>query len=140
MNQTMDTVSQSQSDTGARVGLLQQDCDDQQQETVLLLLPHLNCLQEPYIVWGEDASNVTSIPTQNRLTHQIIHHFQPFKDLKETFVVSHRTEQLCLRFAGSFRSIRLGTTSALVPPTRVPRRLKTGRLIKLLTSFAQPTK
>ena len=68
----MDTVAQSQSDTGARVGLLQQDGDDQQQETVLLLLPHLNCLQEPYIVWGEDASNVTVIPAQNRLTHQII--------------------------------------------------------------------
>ncbi len=46
------------------------------------------------------------------------------------------------RFAvtGSFRSIRLGTTSARVPPTRVSRRFTTGWLIKLLTSFTQPTK
>ncbi len=32
------------------------------------------------------------------------------------------------------------TTSALVPPIRVPRRLTTWWLIKLLTSFEQPTK
>ncbi len=42
--------------------------------------------------------------------------------------------------ARSFRLIHWGTTSSLVPPNRVPRRLTTGRLIKLLTSFAQPTK
>ncbi len=46
---------------------------------------------------GEDASNVAAIPAQHRLTHQILHHFQKFKDLKETFAVSHRAEQLCLR-------------------------------------------
>jgi hypothetical protein len=34
----------------------------------------------------------------------------------------------------------LVTTSALVPPTRVPRRLTTGRLLKLLTFSAQHTK
>jgi hypothetical protein len=47
-------------------------------------------------VRGEDTSNVATIPAQNRLTHQILHHFQQFKDLKETFAVSHRAEQLCL--------------------------------------------
>ena len=35
--------------------------------------------------------------TQQRLTHQILHHFQCFKDLKQTFAVSRRAEQLCLR-------------------------------------------
>ena len=39
-----------------------------------------------------------------------------------------------------FQIDALGTTSALVPPTRVPRRLTTGWLIKSLTSFAQHTK
>jgi hypothetical protein len=34
----------------------------------------------------------------------------------------------------------LGGSSARVPPTRVPRRLTTGQLIKLLSSFVQPTK
>jgi hypothetical protein len=48
-------------------------------------------------VRGEDASNVAAIPAQNRLTHQILHHFQQFKDLKETSAVSRRAEQLCLR-------------------------------------------
>ncbi len=43
-----------------------------------------------------------------------------------------------LAVAGSFRLIRWGTTSALVPTT--PRRLTTGRLINLLTSSAQSTK
>ena len=49
-----------------------------------------------------------------------------------------------LAAAGSFRLIRSGATSALVPPTRVPRRLTTGRLMQLLmqllTSFAQTHK
>ena len=46
---------------------------------------------------GEDVSNVASIPAQNRLTHQILSTWQPFKDLKQTFAVSHRAEQLRLR-------------------------------------------
>ena len=43
---------------------------------------------------GEDASNVASIPTQNRLTHQILSKWQHFKDLKQTFAISRRAEQL----------------------------------------------
>ena len=42
----------------------------------------------------EDASNVAVIPPQNRLTHQILIMCQYFKDLKQTFVVSFRAEQL----------------------------------------------
>ena len=46
---------------------------------------------------GEDASNVAAIPAQNRLTHQILSMWQHFKDLKQTFAVSRRAEQLRLR-------------------------------------------
>ena len=44
---------------------------------------------------GGDASNVT-IPAQKTLTHQILCLWQPFKDLKQTFAVSRRAEQLRL--------------------------------------------
>jgi len=47
-------------------------------------------------MWGEDASNLPTIPLQKRVTLQILNYFSPFKDLKETFAVSHRAEQLCL--------------------------------------------
>ena len=46
---------------------------------------------------GEDASNVVAIPTQHRVTQQILSRWQPFKDLKQTFAVSRRAEQLRLR-------------------------------------------
>ena len=47
---------------------------------------------------GEGASNVVvaAIP-HHRVTQQIIRHCQPFKDVKQTFAVSRRAEQLCLR-------------------------------------------
>ena len=39
-----------------------------------------------------------SLPSQaqNGLAQQIIRHWQPFKDLKQTFAVSRRAEQLCV--------------------------------------------
>jgi hypothetical protein len=37
------------------------------------------------------------IPDQNRMTHQILSRWKHFKDLKQTFAVSHRAEQLCQR-------------------------------------------
>jgi hypothetical protein len=40
---------------------------------------------------------VTAIPAQNRVTLQILSMWQPFKDLKQTFAVSRRFEQLRLR-------------------------------------------
>jgi len=50
-------------------------------------------------VRGEDASNVavTAVPAQNRVTLQILSMWQPVKDLKLTFAVSRRVEQLRLR-------------------------------------------
>ena len=170
---------------------------------------------------GEDASNVAAIPPQNWLTHQILSMWQHLKDLKQTFAVSRRAEQLRQRvqqrvvatvedsvlrtemenleseeedasrrvlwykpmsWLGQIRPhhrVRHGllasgrhslplvsvqqyrhwrsflsrlvvakslslTLSAImlapVPLTRVPKRLTTGWLINLLTSFAQPTK
>jgi hypothetical protein len=163
--------------------------------------------------------------TQHRVTQQILSRWQPFKDLKQTFAVSRRAEQLRERVqqrvvatvedsalrtemenlesddedasrrvlwykpmswlgqirpqrrdearsaglwqaSGRLSSPRVlvqqyrhwrsflsrfvvaksspstlsATTLAPVPLTREPKRLTTGRLIKLLTSFAQPTK
>jgi hypothetical protein len=41
-------------------------------------------------VRGEDSSNMPTIPSQNRVTQQIIRLWQPFHDLKQTFEVSRR--------------------------------------------------
>jgi hypothetical protein len=45
------------------------------------------------------ASNadVTAIPSQHRVTQQILSHWQPFRDLKLMFAGSRHAEQLCLR-------------------------------------------
>ena len=53
-----------------------------QQEAAPLFLPQLNQLHELSFVRGEDASNVVAIPTQHRVTQQILSRWQPFKDLK----------------------------------------------------------
>ncbi len=86
------TPPPAQPDARACPGRNSQDGVSQQEEAAPLLLPQLNRIHEAYIVRGEDASNVSAIPAQNRLTHQILHHFQQFKDLKETFAVSCRAE------------------------------------------------
>ena len=85
---------QSQTETRACVGCSQQDGDVQQQEADPLLLPQLTRFHEAYLVWGEDVSNVATIPSQYRVTQQFLRRWQPFKDLKQTFVVSRRAEQL----------------------------------------------
>ncbi len=66
-----------------------------QQEAAPLFLPQLNQFHELSFVRGEDASNVVVIPTQHRVTQQILSRWS-LKDLKQTFVVSRRVEQLCL--------------------------------------------
>ena len=68
--------------------------DVSHQESSPLFLPQLNQLHEFSIVRGEDASNVVTIPSQNRVTQQILSRCQPCKDLKKTFAVSRRAEQL----------------------------------------------
>ena len=48
-------------------------------------------------MWEEDASNVVVIPTQHRVTQQILSRWKSFKDLNQTFAVSRRAEKLRLR-------------------------------------------
>ena len=66
---------QSQTSMGARVGRSQQDGDAQQQEAAPLFLPQLNRISEAYHVRGEDASNMSPIPSQHRMTMQILDHW-----------------------------------------------------------------
>ncbi len=48
---------------------------------------------DAYRISNADA---TAIPSQYRVTQQILSHWQPFQDLKLMFSGSHRTEQLSL--------------------------------------------
>ena len=77
-----------------------QDGVSHQQEPVPLSLPQFNRLVEDSLVRDESsASNddVAVIPSQYRVTQQILNHWQPFKDLKVRFVGSRRAEPLNLR-------------------------------------------
>ena len=49
-------------------------------------------IHETYHVRGEDASNMTNIPIQHRVTMEILKHCQTFRDLKLTYEVSCRAE------------------------------------------------
>jgi hypothetical protein len=63
-------------------------------------LPQLNRLVEASFVRDESsASNadVTAIPSQFKVTKQILLHWQPFRDLKLKYVGSRQAEQLSLR-------------------------------------------
>ena len=53
----------------------------------LVLLPHLTRLHETYRVGEGDPSKMTTIPSQHRVTIQILKHWYPFQDLKLTFAV-----------------------------------------------------
>ena len=92
-------LPQSQAHVGARSGRSSQDVVSQQQQAASLFVPQLNRLHEAFLVRGGDASNVAvaAIPAHNRLTHQIVQHWQPFQNLKLTFAVSRRAEQGRLR-------------------------------------------
>jgi hypothetical protein len=77
--------SPSQVNTGAGVRLSSQDGVSQQQETASLSLPQLNHLFETSFVWDDSsASNDDNvvIPSQHRVTQQLLSHWQPFQDLK----------------------------------------------------------
>jgi hypothetical protein len=92
--------SQSQVNVGGSGGLSSQDGVSQQQEAAPLLIPQLNRLFETSFVRDENAvSNaaVTGIPSQHRVTQQILSHWKPFLDLKLMFAGSLRAEQLSLR-------------------------------------------
>ncbi len=91
--------SSSQVNTGAITRLNSQDGVSQQQETVSLSLPQLNRLIEASFVRDEISvsnADVTVIPSQYRVTQQILSHWQPFQDLKLMLSGSRRSEQLSL--------------------------------------------
>jgi hypothetical protein len=67
-----ESPSQSQVRVGSRGVRDSQDGVSQQQETVPLYLPQLNRLNETFLMWEEDTSNVVLFPDQNRIIHQII--------------------------------------------------------------------
>ncbi len=90
----------SQVNTGAGARLSSQDGVPQQQETAPLIVPLLNRLVEASFVRNESsASNadVTVIPSQLKVTKQILFHWQPFRDLRLKYVGSRQAEQLSLR-------------------------------------------
>ncbi len=90
----------SQVHAGAGAGLSCQDGVSQQQETATLKLPQLNRLIEASFVRDESSTSsadVTTIPTQRKVTQQILSHWEPFQDLKLMFAGSRRAEQLSLR-------------------------------------------
>jgi hypothetical protein len=91
--------SPSQFNGGAGDRLRSQDGVSQEKETVSLSLPQINRLIEDSFVWDErSVSNVdvTVIPSQFRVTQQILRHWQTFQDLKLMFAGSRCAEQLSL--------------------------------------------
>ncbi len=93
--------SQSQVNIGTGPRLSSQDDGvTQQQETATLMLPQLNRLIEASFVRDEISvsnADVTTVPSQHRVTQQILRHWQSFQDLKLMFAGSRRAEQLSLR-------------------------------------------
>jgi hypothetical protein len=88
--------SVSQGDAGVGARLCSQDGVSQQQETASLSLPQINHLIETSFVWDESSasnSDVTVLPSQHRVTQQILSHWKPFQVLKLMFPVSCRVEQ-----------------------------------------------
>ncbi len=75
--------SPSQVNTGDGTRLSSQDGVSQHQETTSLSLPRLNRLIEASFVWDEISDSnddVTVIPSQLRVTQQILSHCQSFQD------------------------------------------------------------
>jgi hypothetical protein len=90
---------QSQGNVGASARLDSQNGVSQQQEVVPLVLPQLNRLFQTSFARDESsASNagVAAIPSQFKVTQQILFHWHLFRDLKLKFVGSRRAEQLSL--------------------------------------------
>ncbi len=92
--------SQSQVKVGTGPRPSSQDGVSQLQEPVPLSLPQLNRLVEASFVRDESSvsnADVTVIPSQFKVTQQILLHWQPFRDLKLKYVGSRQAEQLSLR-------------------------------------------
>jgi hypothetical protein len=95
-----DPNSQSQVNIGAGPRPSSQDGISHLKEPVPLSIPQLNNLVETSVVWDESFvsnADVPVIPSQLKVTHQILSHWEPFRDLKARFAGSRRAEQLSLR-------------------------------------------
>ncbi len=82
---------------GARARLSSQDGVPQQQQAAPLSLPKLNRLCETSFARDESSTStagVAAIPSQFKVTQQILLHWQPFRNLKLKVVGSRRTEQV----------------------------------------------
>jgi hypothetical protein len=91
--------SQSQVNVGSSARLRSQDDVSQQQRPTPLSLPQLNRLCEDSFVWDESSvsnADFAAIPSQHKVTQQILRHWQPFLDLKLMFAGSRHAEQLSL--------------------------------------------
>ena len=92
-------LSQSQGNVGASARLSSQDGVPQQQEAGPLSIPQLNCFHESSFTRDESSvsnAGVDVIPSQLKVTKQILLHWQPFRDLKLKYVGSRQAEQLSL--------------------------------------------
>jgi hypothetical protein len=93
--------SQSQGNAGTSARRSSQDGVPQQQEAAPLSLPQLDLLYESSFVRDErSASNagVTAVPSQFKVTQQVLLKWQPLRDLKLKFIGSRRQEQLSSRY------------------------------------------
>ena len=92
--------SPSQVNAGARTRPHSQDGVPPQQEAAPLSLPYLNRLFETSFAQDESSAStagVAAVPTQFKVTQQILLHLHPFRDLKLKFIGSRLAEQLSLR-------------------------------------------
>ena len=77
-----------------------QDGVPQQQEATPLALPKLDRLYEDSFARDESSvsnAGVVVIPSQFKVTQQVLQKWQPFRDLKLKFLGSRRQEQLSSR-------------------------------------------
>ncbi len=94
------TLTQPQGNVGAHARPGPQNGVPQQQEAVPLVLAQLNRLYEASFARDESSpssAGVTAVPSQFKITQQILKHWQPFRDLNLQFVGSRRQEQLSSR-------------------------------------------
>jgi hypothetical protein len=91
--------SQSQVNGGTGDRNSSQESVSQQEEVTHFSIPQLNCLYEDSFLWDETSvSNAadTVIPSQHRVSLQMLNHWYHFRDLKKMFAGSRRAEQLTL--------------------------------------------
>jgi hypothetical protein len=88
--------SQSQVNIGTGPRQISQDGVSHLQDPAPLSLPQFNRLVEVSFVWDESSASstdVTVIPSQFKVTKQILFHCQPFRDLNLKYVGSRHVSR-----------------------------------------------